>query len=195
VTERFQILAMAGWGATFLDQNITSAQPQYDSVIGQAEIKWYVSASPGVSSSSDLSLALSSVALGYTRDFSTSFLGNYYGSDRGYLKFSYFFAGRALVTLEGGVAAIEYPDMYFGPNMGSVLRHTAFTDVRPDATLFGEYRFTDTIGLNTTIRYMANFSNNQIPDTAMPTTPGGMIGQLDMSWTRFEAYLGLRWFM
>ena len=107
---------MAGWGATFLDQNLTSAQPQYDSVIGQAELKWYVSASPGVGATSDLGLALSSVALGYTRDFSTSFLGNYYGSDRGYLKFSYFFAGRALVTLEGGVAAIEYPDMFFGPS-------------------------------------------------------------------------------
>lgn len=190
ITDRFAALAMVGWGATFLDQNI-SAQPQYDSVIGQAELKWFLSASPGIAAASDLTLALSSIALGYTRDFQPSYIGDYYGSDRGYLKFSYFFAGRALITLEGGVGAIEYPDMYFaGTTNPAQLRANAFTDVRADATLFGEYRFTDTFGLNATLRYTANFSNTQIPDA-----PGNNPGYFDMSWNRFEAYLGVRWFM
>jgi hypothetical protein len=183
---------MVGWGATFLDQNITTAQPQYDSVIGQAELKWFLSASPGVAAASDVGLALSSIALGYTRDFQTSYLGNYYGQDRGYLKFAYFFAGRALITLEGGVAAIEYPNMFFGngtATMAATQRASAFTDVRADATLFGEYRFTNTFGINTTLRYTANFSNTQIPDSPTGT------GLIDMGWNRFEAYLGVRWFM
>ncbi|HEX8794996.1 MAG TPA: hypothetical protein VF765_28815, partial [Polyangiaceae bacterium] len=127
-----------------------------------------------------------SLAVGYTRDFVNSLLGNYYGQDRGYLKFSYFFAGRALLTLEGGVAAIEYPNMYWGDN---TLRQASFTDERVDATLFGEYRFTNALGVNLTTRYTANFSNTQVyVDEAKS-------GFFDMSWNRFEAFLGVRYFL
>jgi hypothetical protein len=194
VTDRFAILALVGWGASFYDKTI-KAQPQYDSVIGQAELKWFLSASPGLQQSSDVGLSLSSIALGYTRDFQNSYLGGYYGSDRGYLKFSYFFAGRALLSLEGGAGAIEYPNMYWG-DAAQTQRHTAFTDFRADATLFGEYRFTDSFGLNLTGRYTANFSSNSVPGYA----PGTGIAtsnatSYDMSWNRIEAFLGVRWFM
>ena len=134
-----------------------------------------------------MSLALSSLAVGYTRDFINSLLGNYYGQDRGYLKFSYFFAGRALVTLEGGVAAIEYPNMYWANPV--TLRQPSFTDERVDATLFGEYRFTNALGVNLTGRYTANFSNTQVfVDPARTAF-------FDMSWNRFEAFLGVRYFL
>jgi hypothetical protein len=189
VTDRFALLAMAGWGASFYDKVLVN-QAQYDSVIGQAELKWFLSASPGLQQSSDVGLSLSSIAVGYTRDFQNSYLGGYYGSDRGYLRFAYFFAGRALLTLEGGAAAIEYPNLYWGTGD---LRHSAFTDVRADGTLFGEYRFTDSIGLNATVRYTANFSNAVLPTFDNPTTTNAQ--SFDMSWTRLEAFLGVRWFM
>jgi hypothetical protein len=192
ITDRFAATALVGWGASFYSDTL-AAQPQYDSVIGLAELKWFLSASPGVAAASDLGLALSSIAVGYTRDFANSYLGNFYGTDRGYLKFSYFFAGRAILTLEGGVGAIEYPTIIWGDEpegtLNGQVRHSAFTDIRADATLFSEYRFTDTFGLNGTLRYTANFSNADIPDTE-----GGM-GFYDMSWKRFEAYIGVRWFM
>ena len=115
--------------------------------------------------------------------------------DRGYLKFSYFFAGRALVTLEGGVAAIEYPTVLWGTAGGGLaagsVRANAFTDIRADATLFGEYRFTDAFGINATLRYTANFSNTQLQDVQ----GGGNQTLVDMSWNRFEAFLGLRYFL
>ncbi len=191
ITDRFAALAMVGWGSSF-EATTLARQPQYDSVIGQAELKWFLAATPGVAAVSDVGLALSSIALGYTRDFATSYLGGFYGSDRGYLKFSYFFAGRALVTLEGGVAAVEYPNVIWG-NLGGPLdgqvRNPAFTDKRVDATLFSEYRFTETFGLNATVRYTANFSDTHIFDSEAET------GFYDMSWTRLEAYLGVRWFM
>ena len=82
--------------------------------------------------------------------------------DRGYLRFNYFFAGRALVTLEGGAGAVEYPTMYWDGT--GDFRHSSFTDLRVDATLFGEYRFTDTFALNATVRYTANLSNAAVPD-------------------------------
>ena len=48
-------------------------------------------------------------------------------------------------------------------------RNPSFTDVRADATLFGEYRFTDTFGLNATLRYTTNVSNTQL-DVTEPGT-------------------------
>ncbi len=187
ITERFSVLAMIGWGASFYDNTVPNL-PQFDSVIAQAELRWFLSASPGIANATDLGLALSSIALGYTRDFQNSYLGGYYTQDRGYLKFYYLFAGRAVVTLEGGVAAIEYPTLVWSNDPNP--REAAFTDIRADATLFSEYRFTNTFGLNATLRYSTNISNTEIPiaETANP-------GKYAMSWNRFEAYLGLRWFM
>jgi hypothetical protein len=193
VTDRFAFLGLVGWGASFYDTTI-ARQPQFDSVIGQAELKWFLSASPGIQQASDLGLALSSISVGYNRDFANSYLGNYYGSDRGYLRFNYFFAGRALVTLEGGAGAIEYPNMYWPEN---TLRHTSFTDLRVDSTLFGEYRLSDSFGINATVRYTANFSNAQvsISDPAIGPAPAGNLGLFDMSWNRIEAFLGVRYFL
>jgi hypothetical protein len=197
VTDRFALLGLVGWGASFYD-NGHAVQPQYDSVVGQAELKWFLSASPGLQQSSDVGLALSSIAVGYTRDFQNSYLGGFYGSDRGYLRFNYFFAGRALVTLEGGAGAVEYPKMYWLATGDA--RHDAFTDTRIDATLFGEYRFTDSFGLNATFRYTGNISDASVPTTDLGSTPGGQHNapaaiSYDMAWNRFEAFLGVRWFM
>jgi hypothetical protein len=196
ITDRFSLLGVVGWGATFADTGTFNAQPQYDSVIGQAELKWYLAAGPGIAAPTDVGLTLSSLAVGYTRDFQNSLLGNYYGSDRGYIKFSYFFAGRALITIDGGVAAIEYPTILWGTgngNQSGQARQTAFTDIRPDATLFGEYRFTDAFAINATIRYSANFSNVALAET--PTGPQTPANEVSMEWSRVEAYLGLRYFL
>ena len=198
ITDRFAVLAMIGWGASFYD-NTFPKQPQFDSIIAQAELRWFLSASPGVASVTDVGLALSSIAIGYTRDFQNSYLGSYYTQDRGYLKFYYLFAGRATITLEGGVAAIEYPDLFWSDGTS---RASSFTDLRADATLFGEYRFTDTFGLNATVRYTTNVSNEilQVTEPSMTVPPPGSMtpaapATYAMQWERFEAYLGLRWFM
>jgi len=187
ITDRFAVQALVGWGSSFYS-NARGSVPQYDSVIAQAELKWFLAASPGIANATDLGLALSSIALGYTRDFQNSYIANFYQLDRGYLRFNYFFAGRFLMTLEGGVAGLEYPrSFFFTP--GQMARAAAFTDVRADATLFDEYRFTDTFAINTTLRYTQNFSNERVLEAANSTALFGM------AWQRFEAYLGVRWFM
>lgn len=187
ITPRFSLLAMAGYGASFYSNSKVST-PQYDSVIGQVEAKWFVSANPGTDAPANVSLTLSSIALGYTRDFQNSLLGNYYGSDRGYAKMSFFFAQRVLLSLEGGVGAVEYPTVSLS---GVAAPHAPFTDIRADGTLYAEYRLSDSFALNATGRYTQNFSNAQL------TTAGaaGTTGLYDMSWQRLEAYLGVRWFM
>ncbi len=189
VTDLFALLALVGWGASFFDTSQFAQQPQYDSVIGQAELKWFLAASPGVAAAlSDVSLSLSSIAVGYSRDFQNSYLGDYSGRDRGYLRFSYLFAGKVLLTLEGGVGAVEYPNLYWLSPVQ--LRHASFTDIRADATLFGEYRLGEAFGINATIRYTSNISNvHDMPDQE------GSPALFDMSWNRLEAFLGVRWFL
>ena len=97
-----------GWGASFYE-NTRAAAPQFDSVIAQAELQWFLAASPGIANATDLGLALSSIALGYTRDFQNSYLGSYLHARIAAICVQYLFAGRALATLEGGVGALEYP--------------------------------------------------------------------------------------
>jgi hypothetical protein len=188
ITERFAAQALVGWGSSFYS-NAAGSSPQFDNVIAQAEVKWFLAASPGIAAATDVGLALSSIALGYTRDFYNSYLANFYRLDRGYLHFNYFFAGRFLMTLEGGVAGVAYPNSVFFTPAGVVPRHSSFTDARADATFFAEYRFTDTVGINTTLRYTQNFSNQRILEAA------GSPQLFGMAWQRFEAYLGVRWFM
>jgi hypothetical protein len=192
ITDRFAATALIGWGASFYDTTATPQQPQFDGPIGQAEVKWFLAGSPGIAALNQVSLSLSSITLGYNRDFQNSYLANYYGSDRGYLRFAYFFAGRALVSLEGGFGAVEYPTMFWLPPSTPTVqvRHAPFTDWRADATLFAEYRFSDTVGVNTTLRYTTNISNELVPDAPPPGT-----SVFGMGWNRFEAFVGVRWFM
>jgi hypothetical protein len=197
ITPRFSLLAMVGYGGSFLTPATVAPAPppQYDSVIGQVELKFYLTAQPGLESGPP-SLTLSSLALGYTRDFQLSYLSNYYGSDRGYLKFSYFFAGRALISLEGGAGAVEYPEIFY-PGGATPMRFAAggttgqgFTDVRIDATLFGEYRFTNYLGVNLTARYTTELS-----DAILDINNGGAAEEFGMAWQRFELYAGVRLFL
>jgi hypothetical protein len=57
-----------------------------------------------------------------------------------------------------------------------------------DATLLGEYRFTDTFAVNATLRYTQNFSDQVLSEV-------GTTGSYGMAWQHYEAYLGVRWFM
>ena len=141
------------------------------------------------------SLLVSTIALGYTRDFQASYLGPAYGSDRGYLRAEYFYAGKFLITVEGGVGALEHPNLYFNssPGVAPILMADAYTDVRADATLFTEYRIIQSIGINATFQYSENFSSTQLPVTSDDLVRVGNYSLFDQSWRRFQAFFGVRW--
>ncbi len=179
VTPSFSLLAMVGWGASFYQG--TNAQ-QFDAPIAQAELRWYITPNPGLDPAA-ATLTLSSLAIGYSRDFFNSYLGDYYTSDRGYINLSYFFGGRFLLVGDAGIAAIEYPTIY---NANRVAVNNAFTTLRPSGTLFGEYRVADSVGINTTLRYTANLTDVHIGTTNPPD---------NLQWKRFEAFIGVRWFL
>ena len=176
ITSSVALTVMAGWGASFYEPK---GQQDFDSVIGTAEVRWFLTPNPQ-SQPSAATLALSSLAVGFQRDFFDSYIGTYFERDRGYLNFSYFFGGRFLLMLDGGAAAIRYPTM-------TALNATKpFTDVRVDGSAFGELRLADSFGINATVRYAHNLSNTVINIGT---------GFDELQWQRFETYLGVRWFL
>jgi hypothetical protein len=189
LTPRLSLLGLVGYGGSFFVPAVPGDKttPQYDSVIANAELRIYLTAPPE-SGPGTTSLSQSFLSIGYTRDFQSSYLSDFDGIDRGYAKLSYYFAGRAVITLEGGGAAIEYPQLFL---LGSQTTHSAFTDARIDGTLFSEYRFTNYLGLNATVRYTTNLSNAELQIFPLP----GTINEYAMQWQRFEAYLGVRLFL
>ena len=190
VTPSFAVLAMAGWGASFYaPPTATPNAPteNFDSAIGQVELKWYITPPPSGDPSA-MSLSLSSVSVGFSRDFYDSYIGTYFERDRGYAALSYFYNGKFLLVVDGGAGPILYPAI------PSLAVNAPFTDIRVDASLFGEYRIKDSFGINATVRYNQNF-NSQIVGASpqmgsTPANPGA-----DLSYQEIEAYLGVRWLM
>jgi hypothetical protein len=88
------------------------------------------------------------------------------------------FAGRFLLEVDGGVAAILRPPI-------ESLNLDAATGIRIDPSVLGEYRFLDWLGVNATVRY-DTFIIDQV------VTVGDQSESLQ--WQQFQAYLGVRAF-
>ena len=180
VTNSLSVLVMGGWGASFYTP---APQQDFDSAIGQVELRWFLNPPPATDAVV-VSGTMSSVAVGFLRDFYDSVLGPYYERDRGYVSVSHLFAGKFLVVAEGGVGPMVFPA--FNNGIGPV---APFTDIRIDGSLFGEYRFQDAFGVNATLRYNQEVNNN----ASIPQTGGAPPATL--AFQQFEAYLGVRWLM
>jgi len=186
ITNRFSLLALFGWAATFFEPTSQPVLDNYNSVVGQAELNWYLLPQPKLQPG-DATVGLSSIGLGYTRDVSVSYLADFYRRDRGYVKTSYFVGGRFLIDLQGGYSRVTHPAFS--------LRGGQFSSVgedRVDAQLFTEYRTSDSLGLNATVRSDASLSHVNL---TFPTTAASMGYTDDLAFSRFQAWLGVRWFM
>lgn len=184
ITPSFGILAMGGWGASFYEPR--GATNDFDSFIGQAEVKWFITPSAS-NDPSAASASSSSISVGFIRDFQDSLVGSYVERNRGYANVSYFFGGRVLVVLDGGVGPAVYPALptFRGVGQGPTV-NGGWTDIRWDASLFGEYRIKDYIGINALLRYSGNASPAELNTDEGPDS---------LQWQTFEAYLGARFLM
>jgi hypothetical protein len=187
-TSQIAFLAMIGWNSSFYEDTPANPGEDYDGYVAQAELKWLTTPS---SSGDSVPVGLSSVAVGFIRDFSNSYLGSFYIRDRGYLGVNYFLGGVFLTALDAGFSRYSFPESGAGETaLGS------FTQSRIDAKVFGEYRLSDTFGINLTLMY------DQALEPSEPASQGVPIGDDvngnplfdDLRFSRFQAYLGLRLF-
>lgn len=175
LTYRLALTGMIGWVASFYHD----APENGDTLAAHAEAK-YLFMSPPTADRPVATTGLSSIALGYTRDMANAYLSSYYIRDRGYLNVNYMLAGAFVTSLEGGIGRYAFPT---GED------YEAFDQLRLDARLFAEYRFSDTIALNGTLRYDLNAS-----DTLRPRDADQEFIE-DLDFKRFQGYIGVRWFM
>ena len=178
VTSGFSVLALVGWGASFYTAD---GQQDFDSLLAQLELKWYLNAGPTEAGTSAASL--SSFAVGFVRDYEDSFVGSYLERDQGYARFNYLFGGSFLLVAEvraGGV---------FFPNNPDVQQPEGWSDFRLDGTLFGEYRATDWLGINADLGYTGYFSDTTLKFPGQPAEQGDAL-----AYQQFRGFLGARVF-
>lgn len=173
VTARLSLLGLVGWSSSFYEGGGEDA----DTLLGQVEAKYFVIA-PNVTETA--STGLSTIALGFTREISNSYLSSFYARNRGYLNATYFLGGVFVASAEGGFSYLQFPDG---------IQYEAFDQKRIDARLFAEYRLTNSVGANASLMFDRNISDRL---TAKP----GVAGTTDnLNYTRWQAFIGLRWFM
>ncbi|HWA71254.1 MAG TPA: outer membrane beta-barrel protein [Polyangiaceae bacterium] len=171
ITARLALLGMVGWTSSFYDGGGQDA----DTILAQAELKYFVIAPHAVETAST---GLSTVALGFTREVSNSYLSSFFTRNRGYLSASYFLGGVFVASAEAGLALVSFPEG---------IDYAAFDQKRIDARLFAEYRASNSIGINASLLFAKNMSDDLQPKA------GGPVDDLDYS--RWQAFIGLRWFM
>lgn len=186
ITNNVSLAGMIGYAAGFFSEPggaRTTYQQNYDGVVATLTLGWTITQGTRIS-------------LGYDRNYNTAVLGNYASTDRGFLAFSTIIGGSFLLNVSGDVGYVDYG--IIAPPVGSTMPvgsdshgNPDRNDIRVNATLFAEYRFTDWFGLNTTLRYGGDFTdyhyNVMIAATGAPLLdPAG--------YNKFEAFLGVRVF-
>jgi hypothetical protein len=185
VTPRLSVVLAAGYGASFVDLAQSSAR-QFDSIIGKAEATVYLTPPPAIQEDANVTLIQSKLSLGYIRDFENSYLGNVVGTDKGALDLSWLYGGKFLARLSASVAALRYPEV---TTQNGRAQTAAFTLLRPDLTLYCEYRFSSSFAVNATVQYtqVLHAGSEVILDYGSST--------FALTYARTQAFAGVRWFL
>lgn len=179
-TSSFSVLAMVGYAAGFYNSPPTAAtyDMEYESLVAQLEARWQISQQMRL-------------VFGYDRDFQPSFIGNFYRRDRGYANFQTIIDRVFLIGVSAEVGGYEFGIIVQPDGATPAGSSLTRSDIRVIGSLFAEYRFTDWLGVNGTLRYTGSFTDFQyfVTDPMMPAPildPAG--------YHKFEAWLGVRVF-
>ena len=177
LTPGFGVLALVGYGASFYS-NASATREDFDSLLAQAELKWYLG------TASDPKTSLSSLSVGFIRDFEDSFVGTYLERDAGYVRFSYLFGGAFLLLTELRAGGVFFPA---NPQVG---QGDGWSDFRLDGKLLAEYRVQDWLGITLDLNYTGYFSDTTLVFLNLP--PPGNTDPL--AYQQFRGFLGARVF-
>lgn len=184
VTSHFGVTTMVGYKTIFF-----SRDAEFDSPVGSLELAWYPLPRPDLSPEA-AGVGLSSISLGYRRDAQASYIGNYVQNDSAIFKADYFIGGVVLMTFNASLDHLRRPTSFFSDG---TRQSAAFSENRITATLFGEYRTSDSFAVNTTLRYSSALTDQVIP---VENDPGEQrLPYDDFGFRRIEAWVGVRWFL
>lgn len=204
LTRHFGALALGGWKSTFYNvvAPLSAAQTSnYDGPTARIEVSWYPQPAPEIPSDG-AAVGLSSVSVGYHRDAPHSYIGNFYQQDRFYLNGEYFLGGFLLLNAEAGFARVARPPAFFNSgarrNYYSGLSNDILAgeliETRLDVLGFAEYRIIESLGINLTLRYNGGLKD-AVVDVIEAPAPTDIRSRDNLRFSRFEAYLGVRWLL
>ena len=179
ITNEFSVLAMVGYSAGFFDQSSAGSayDQEYESLSAQVQARWRIEEN-------------TNLTFGYDRDFQPSFLGNFYRVDRGVAAFQTIIDGQFLLGVDASFGYYEFGAALASDGTTPVGSTSTRGDFRLISSIFAEYRFTDYLGVNGTLRYTGNFT-----DYAYVIPAAGAGTFLDPAqFNKFEAWLGVRLF-
>ncbi len=176
-TNRLSFTAMVGYAAGWYD-----ARDDFDSIVAQAEVRWQIAGA-------------TRFTLGFDRNFAPSYIGNFMRIDRGYIGLQTTFGGSFVLGVDGSIGLIGFGIPVRGGDtsvaLGSNPDGTADrSDLRATASVFAEYRFTNWLGVNATLRYTGDFTDYQynIADPTLGVVPD------PAGYSKVEAWFGVRAF-
>jgi hypothetical protein len=184
ITNHFGATAMVGWKTIFFARD-----DEFDGLVGSLDLTWYPLARPDLAPES-AGVGLSSISVGYRRNAQPSYVGNYVQNDSALFRASYFVGGAVLLSIDGSFDHLNRPESYFSDG---TRQSAAFSENRVSATVFAEYRTSDSFAVNSTVRYTGALTDHSIAVENDPSNP--RLPYDNFGFSRFEAWLGVRWFL
>ncbi|QQR89236.1 MAG: hypothetical protein IPJ88_13625 [Myxococcales bacterium] len=171
LTQRLSFSIFGGYSVGFYE-----VAEEFNSLIAQAELRYKLFENV-------------KLTLGYDREYYSSFLGNFYRSDRGYFNVNTIVAGRLMLGLQADLAYLDYGQA-LAPDGSFVGDSPDRKDVRASGKLFAEYRVKDWWAFSGSLAYLGTFTDfRYVVDQG---TTGTFLDPARFS--KFEAWLGTRVF-
>jgi hypothetical protein len=158
LTNRFGFLAALGWATTVFDSKANAPRQDFDSLLAQAEARFFLSVPPP-SNEEGMKVHPTTIVLGYQRDWSQSYIGNFYSRDRGYTAFYYFFSTRVRSTLQLSASYLGFPSTAFE---NGAPRDTKFNSIALNGTFFAEYLPTPHLGIFANGDYASQITDKRL---------------------------------
>jgi len=197
LTDRLAVTALVGWGAGFyrFDAKTDANAKDFDSIIGQLELRYFLSGAGGTEGGASAS---SSVAVGVSRDFQNGLMSYVAGVTKAYVSGSAMIAQRFYVGADVAYLYYENSEVLIqNTGTGGVAGQKAydpFNNSRLDATLFAEYRITDWLGFNGTLQYSQVFADQIIDSSLIGGGTASPTSSLSLAYQRVSALVGVRAF-
>jgi hypothetical protein len=185
ITARIAFLAQGGWKATFFNGNTVA---DYDGLIGRLEATWFIASEP----SSEGARGFSTLKLGYFRNVTNSGISNYYILDKVYADLAYGAFGNLFLNARLGVGFVKHPRSTLLVLDGDTFAPADVHEFRPEASISGDYRLTQNVALIGSLGYVASIGDNII---MVPQQRDLRDYADNLSFSRFTALVGARWFL
>lgn len=170
-TQTLSFTAMVGYGVGFYEE-----ADDFNNILAHLELKYQPRRSLNF-------------AVGYQRLLNPSFIGNFTRSDKIYLRSQLLVGGSFLLGAQIALS-FDKSGLALDPSGNQLGNDLNRSDTRLNATVFGEYRFTEWLALNASVGYAGDFTDFQFND---PST-GEVYPDAPAGFNKLEAWLGVRVF-